>query len=185
MKYSKHKHFVLVYMPPGFLRPTGLSAQSAPFPTVKSSCRIESFGPFGAGNRVFFPAIFRIFVSLDIFVLSVRMYPPSRRITGTLFAGDGVVIQQSSRLQGPSCGSCSALLRYPRSSFGAGNLLLCVIFTPSYCFLIISLDALLSPAACGVDSEVTAICAVALMRIYFDLMERSLTLRKVSDKVVK
>ncbi len=31
-------------------------------------------------------------------------------------------------MQGPSCGSCNAVLRYPRSSFGTGNISLCVIF---------------------------------------------------------
>ena len=98
----------------GFLRPSLLSSQFEPFPTVKSSCRIESFGPFGAGSRVSFPFSSQLSHTRHLLFF----------VTGTLFAGDGVVIQQRSQVQGPSCGSCNALLRYPRSSFGAGNITL-------------------------------------------------------------
>jgi hypothetical protein len=43
-----------MYIFSGFLRPSAPSAQFAPFPTVKSPCRIESFGVFGAGKHVLF-----------------------------------------------------------------------------------------------------------------------------------
>ncbi len=49
----------------------------------------------------------------------------SRFSAGTLFAGDGVFIQQPDT-QPENFDSCTASLRYPRSSFGAGKLILCV-----------------------------------------------------------
>jgi len=71
----------------------------------------------------------------------------SRLRAGSLYAGDGVVIQQVTNSRAllatltrvtfsfqpaacPSAGcngnGCSSLLRYPRSSFGSGNITLCV-----------------------------------------------------------
>jgi hypothetical protein len=44
-----------------------------------------------------------------------------QRGAGTLYAGDGIVIQQSDLSQG-----CNAVLRYPRSSFASENMTLCV-----------------------------------------------------------
>jgi len=52
-------------------------------------CKIDSFGPFGAG---------------------------------TLYSGDGVVIQQSSACPATGCTGCTTILRYPRSTFGSGNI---------------------------------------------------------------
>jgi hypothetical protein len=46
---------------------------------------------------------------------------------GTLYAGDGVVIQQPEDIQSDVDHGCVATLRYPRSSFpSSGNVTLCV-----------------------------------------------------------
>ncbi len=52
---------------------------------------------------------------------------------GTLYAGDGVVIQQPEDIQSDFHHGCVAILRYPRSTFSAnGNVTLCVCCSKFY-----------------------------------------------------
>ena len=103
--------------------------QNRQFWTVRCyRCANDSEVVFGAG------------VSLDrrqLRLFCFAMHDP--RGAGTLYAGDGIVIQQSDSSQG-----CNALLRYPRSSFASRNMTLCVccscvLFCCCCCFPLIRL----------------------------------------------
>ncbi len=65
-----------------------------------------------------------LLVDSNAFVDTVRA--PLIRRAGTLYAGDGVVIQSSQNQSTGFPTDCIAILRYPRSSFAYGNMSLCV-----------------------------------------------------------
>ena len=114
----------------------------------------------------------------------------SRLRAGSLYAGDGVVIQvtnsrallatltrvtfsfQPAACPSSGCTGCSTLLRYARSSFGSGNITLCVQDAFDLIFLCVSHTASFFGAASGLAPAPWAAPSLQLNQTFFNPTER-------------
>ncbi len=111
----------------GFLRPGAPKASPLESPSTVH-CKIDSIGPFVAGQWMQAIACSCVRVSAcQLVSASIHFFWTFRESSlilspGTLYAGDGVVIQRNLVPSLP----CVSTLRYPRSSFAYGNMTLYV-----------------------------------------------------------